>query len=97
MGNANVEILILEQDIRVLDMGSSPYTFLTKSELKMAGYRSSAGNFITKEIKEPENRVLLRAILFSSIVSYVVSNLCHGTYRRNRILAKFFFWTIFTD
>ena len=30
MGNANVEILTLEQDIRVLDTGSLPYTFLGK-------------------------------------------------------------------
>ena len=44
---------------------SETYQSCTKRKLKMAEYRSSAGSIIKKEIKEPNNRVLLRAILFS--------------------------------
>ena len=40
----------------------------------------SAGTVITKESKNPNNRVLLRALLFRCIVSFVVRNLCLGTY-----------------
>ena len=40
----------------------------------------SAGTVITKESKNPNNRVLLRALLFVCIVSFVVRNLCLGTY-----------------
>ena len=40
----------------------------------------SAGTVITKESKNPNNRVLLRALLFGYIVSFVVRNLCLGTY-----------------
>ena len=42
----------------------------------------SAGTMITKEAKEPNNRVLLGALLFNCFVSFVVCNLCLGTYRR---------------
>ena len=40
----------------------------------------SAGTVITKETKEPNMRVLLGALLFGFIVSFVVCNLCLGTY-----------------
>ena len=40
----------------------------------------SAGTVITKESKNPNNRVLLRALFFVCIVSFVVRNLCLGTY-----------------
>ena len=44
----------------------------------------SVGTHITKEAKEPNKRVPLeRALLFGCIVSFVVCNLCLGTYRRN--------------
>ena len=39
-----------------------------------------AGTVITKEMKEPNIRVLLGALLFGCIVSFVVCNLCLGTY-----------------
>ena len=39
----------------------------------------SAGNVITKETKEPNNRVLLGALLFGCIVSFVVPNLWLST------------------
>ena len=39
-----------------------------------------------KNTKEPNNRVLLGALLFGCIVSFVVSNLRLGTYRRNGTL-----------
>ena len=39
-----------------------------------------AGSVITKEMKEPNIRVLLGALLFGCIVSFVVCNLCLGTY-----------------
>ena len=48
----------------------------------------SAGTVITKETKEPNNRVLLGALLFGCIVSFVLRNLCLGTYRRNRLLTE---------
>ena len=38
----------------------------------------SAGTVITKETKEPNNRVLLGALLFGCIVSFVLRNLCLG-------------------
>ena len=41
----------------------------------------SAVTMITKEAKEPNNRVLLGALLFNCFVSFVVCNLCLGTYR----------------
>ena len=43
----------------------------------------SAGTVIIKNTKEPKNRVLLGALLFSCDVSFVVCNLCLDTYRRN--------------
>ena len=43
----------------------------------------SAGTVITEETKEPNNRVLLGALLFGFIVSFVLRNLCLSTYRRN--------------
>ena len=45
--------------------------------------KPSAGTVITKETKEPNNKVLLKALLFGCIVSFVTRNLCLGTYRRN--------------
>ena len=45
----------------------------------------SAGTVITKETKEPNNRVLLGALLSGSFGSFVVRNLCLGNYRRNLI------------
>ena len=44
----------------------------------------SVGTVITNETKEPNHRVLPRALLFGCIVSFVVHNRCLGTYRRNR-------------
>ena len=43
----------------------------------------SAGSVITKETKEPNNRVLLGILLFGCIVSFVVRNLWLSTKRRN--------------
>ena len=37
-----------------------------------------------KKTKEPKNRVLLGALLFGCVVSFVVCNLCLDTYRRDR-------------
>ena len=48
-----------------------------KSYLKVRVF--SACTVITKETKEPNNRVLLGALLFGCIVSLVVRNLCLGT------------------
>ena len=48
----------------------------------------SAGTVITNETKEPNHRALQRALLFGCIVSFVVRNLCLGTYRRNRYMCK---------
>ena len=45
----------------------------------------SAGTVIRKETKEPNHRVLLGALLSGSFGSFVVRNLCLGTYRRNLI------------
>ena len=42
----------------------------------------TAGSFISI-ITEPNNRVLLGALLFGCVVSVGVSNLCLDTYRRN--------------
>ena len=39
----------------------------------------SAGTVITKETKEPNNRVLLGALLFGCIVSFVLRNRAHET------------------
>ena len=48
----------------------------------------TAGSFITiitkKKTKEPNDRVLLGALLFGCVVSFGVCNLCLDTYRRNR-------------
>ena len=44
-----------------------------------------AGTVIIKETKEPNHRVLLGALLFGSFGSFVVRNVCLGTYRRNLI------------
>ena len=41
----------------------------------------SAGTMITKEAKEPNNRVLLGALLFNCFVSFVVCNLCLPTWK----------------
>ena len=46
---------------------------------------TSKGNVITKETKERNNRVRLGALLFVCNVSYVLRNLCLGTYTRNQI------------
>ena len=46
---------------------------------------TSKGNVITKETKERNNRVHLGALLFVFNVSYVLRNLCLGTYTRNQI------------
>ena len=46
---------------------------------------TSKGNVITKETKERNNRVYLGALLFVCNVSYVLRNLCLGTYTRNQI------------
>ena len=47
----------------------------------------TAGSFITiitkKKTKEPNDRVLLGALLFGCVVSFGVCNLCLDTYRRN--------------
>ena len=48
----------------------------------------SAGTVITKETKEPNNGVLLVALLFDGIVSFVLRYLCLGTYRRNQNVAQ---------
>ena len=48
----------------------------------------SAGTVIPKETKEPNDRVLLGALLFGCIVSFVIRNLSLGTYRRNMKLDK---------
>ena len=48
----------------------------------------SAGTVITKETKEPNNGVLLVALLFGGIVSFVLRYLCLGTYRRNQNVAQ---------
>ena len=45
----------------------------------------SAGTVIIKETKERNSRVLLGALLFGSFGSFVVRNLCLGTYRENLI------------
>ena len=45
--------------------------------------RLSAGTVITKKTKEPKNRVLLGALLFGCVVSFVVCNLRLNNYRRN--------------
>ena len=39
----------------------------------------SAGTVITKETKGPNNRVLLGALLFGCVVSFVVRNPCIST------------------
>ena len=39
----------------------------------------SEGTIVTKETKEPNNRVLLEALLFGCIVSFVVRNLWLST------------------
>ena len=44
----------------------------------------SAGTVITKETKEPNNRVFLGALLFACIVSFVLRNLYLSTYKRNQ-------------
>ena len=46
--------------------------------------RLSVGTVITKEIKEPDNRVLPEALLIGSIVSFVVRSLCLGSLRSKR-------------
>ena len=46
---------------------------------------TSKGNVITKETKERNDRVHLGALLFVCNVSYVLRNLCLGTYTRNQI------------
>ena len=45
----------------------------------------SAGTVITKETKEPDKRVPLQRALYllGFILSFVVRNLCLGTYRRS--------------
>ena len=49
----------------------------------------SAGTVITKETKERNNRVLLEALLFGCIVSFVLRNLCLGTHRRTDLTEGF--------
>ena len=44
----------------------------------------SVGTVITKEIKEPDNRVLPGALLIGCIVSFVVRSLCLGSLRSKR-------------
>ena len=52
-------------------------------------YRNYGGlsgvTVITKDTKEPNNRVLLGVFLIGLIVSFVERNLCLGTYRRNQV------------
>ena len=46
--------------------------------------RLSVGTMITKETKEPDNRVLLGALLIGCIVSFVVRSVCLGGLRSKR-------------
>ena len=46
--------------------------------------RLSVGTVITKEIKEPENRVLPGALLICCVVSFVVRSLCLVSLRSKR-------------
>ena len=59
----------------------------TLKKKKNSGFSGNAGTVITKETKEPNNRVLLGALLFGCIVSFVLRNLCLGTYGRNHELS----------
>ena len=47
----------------------------------------SAGTVITKETMEPNNRVLLKALLFGCIVSFVIRYRCLGT-KENKTLNR---------
>ena len=55
------------------------YKFHKRSLLRL-----SVGTVITKEIKEPDNRVLPGALLIGCIVSFVVRSLCLGSLRSKR-------------
>ena len=53
--------------------------YLVKFQVSFCRYRHH------EKTKEPNNKVLLGALLLGCIVPFVVSNLCLGTFRRNQI------------